>query len=394
MTIREVSERGWFSRVGGAFKGLVVGGLLLVLALGLQFWNEGRTVKRDAALAEGRAQVVSVQAMPLDPANEGKLVHVTGESKAGDVVTDPAFAVSLPALALRREVEMYQWEENKRTTTERTSGGGERTVTTYSYDTDWEDGAIDSSQFRESGHDNPGEMPYRKEEWRASPIRLGGFVLSDAAASEIGGWKRVDLASITLPDNLAASFRADDGWFVTSENPAAPKVGDVRVRFDYIPEGPLSLVARQQGDALASHATTRGDELLLVESGTMDAKAMFDAAGSRNSMAAWALRFAGFVIAWVAFGLLLRPLVVLADVMPFAARIVGFGTGLVSVFLALVVSVLAIASGWLWYRPWLLVILVGLVVVGVVWLFRGKQATAPAAVSAPSMPPPPPPPAA
>jgi hypothetical protein len=316
-------------------------------------------------------------------------VHVSGESRASEPVTDPAFAVSIPALALRREVEMFQWEENKSTTTRRTSGGGEETTTTYSYDKDWDDDLVDSSDFRESGHDNPAEMPYRGEEWRASPIHLGGFVLSDAAAAELGGWRRVDLAGVQLPPNLAASFRLDDGWFVTSENPDAPKVGDVRVRFEYIPEGPTSVVARQQGGALATHTTSRGDELLLVESGTMDAPAMFDAAGSRNSTAAWMLRLAGFVIAWIAFRVLLKPLVVMADVVPFAARIVGFGTGLVSFFLALVTSVLAIGSGWLWYRPWLLAILVGLVVAGVVWLFRGKREAVPAGT-----PPPPPPPGA
>lgn len=388
MVYREVTHRGWFSRLGGAFKGLFFGGILLVLALVLQFWNEGRTVKRDAALAEGRATVVAAAPAPLDPARDGRLVHVSGESRADAAVTDPAFAVSVPALALRREVEMYQWEENKSTTTRRTSGGGEETTTSYSYDKDWDDDLVDSSDFRESGHDNPAEMPYRAEEWRASPIRLGDFVLSDAAASELGGWQRVDLAKVQLPPNLAASFRADDGWFVTSENPDSPKVGDVRVRFEYIPEGPISVVARQQGATLAPHATARGDELLLVESGAMDANAMFDAAGSRNSMAAWALRIGGFVLAWIAFGILLKPLVVMADAVPFAARIVGFGTGLVSVLMALVVSVLAIGSGWLWYRPWLLVILVGLVVAGLVWLFRGKRE--PAAISVT----PPPPPAA
>ena len=168
-------------------------------------------------------------------------------------------------------------------------------------------------------------------------------------------------------------------------------MGDVRVRFDYIPEGPLSVIARQQGDTLATHVTAGGDELLLVESGTMDANAMFDAEGSRNSTAAWFIRVAGFVIAWIALRILLKPLVVMADVVPFAARIVGFGTGLVSFLVAALLSVLAIGSGWLWYRPWLLVIFIGVIAAAIVWLFRGMRdvPVAPAA----TMPPPPPPPA-
>jgi hypothetical protein len=387
MVYREVTQQGWLSRIGGAFKAMIAGVAMLVLALAVQFWNEGRTLKRDNALTEGRAQVIAVQSAPLDAANDGRLVHVSGEAKAGAAVGDPAFGVAVPALALRRRVEMFQWEEKREQTEERTSGGGKRTVTEYRYRMDWDDDAIDSSSFKEGGHDNPGPLPYENQTWRASPIRLGAFVLSEQAAEEVSGWDRVDTARITLPENLAASFRSDDGWFVTSAEPASPQIGDVRVRFEYVPEGVLSVIARQAGESLSPHATSRGDELLLVESGAMDAKAMFDAEGSRNAMAAWAIRVGGFVIAWIAFGILLKPLVVMADVLPFAGRIAGVGVGIVSFVLALVVSVLAIGSGWLFYRPWAMVLLGGLFVVALVWLFRGKRGTT---VPAASVPPPPP----
>ena len=99
MVHREVTHENWFSRMGGAFKGLFVGGLMLVLALGLQFWNEGRTLKRDNALAEGRAKVVQANATAVDPALEGKLVHVSGESKAGSA---PA-----PAAPMRSKVSPH-----------------------------------------------------------------------------------------------------------------------------------------------------------------------------------------------------------------------------------------------------------------------------------------------
>ena len=392
MVHREVTHQGWLGRLGTAFKQMFVGLLMLVLALAVQFWNEGRTLKRDNALAEGRAQVVTVDAATLDAGREGKLVHVSGGATAGAAVGDPAFGVALPALALRRIVQMYQWKEKRETKEERTAGGGKRTITEYRYSTEWDDDAVDSSDFRESGHDNPGPLPYANETWRASPIRVGAFELSEQAAEEIDGWDRVAPDRVQLPPNLAASFRLDDGWYVTSAEPAAPEIGDVRVRFDYIPEGVVSVVARQQGNVLAPHATSRGDELLLVESGAMDAPAMFAAEGSRNSMAAWALRIGGFVIAWVAFGILLKPLVVMADVVPIAGRIAGFGVGLVSFVLALIVSVLAIGSGWLFYRPWAMVILAGLFAVALLWLLRGKRD-----VAAPPPPPsvvPPPPPAA
>ncbi len=390
----EITHRGWLSRLGGAFKGIFAGIVFLVIALGLQFWNEGRTQKRDSAIGEGRAAVVAADANAVAPGNEGRLVHITGEAKAGAALGDPAFGVQVGALALRRRVEMYQWEEKRESREEKQVGGGTRTVTEYRYRKDWNDEPIDSSDFRQAGaHANPGPLPYENQTWRADDVRVGGYTLSPAASDEIGGWERVGTDSVELPPNLAASFRVDDGWFVTSEDSNSPQVGDVRVRFEYVPEGVISVIARQQNGVLVPYAASNGNELLLVERGASDATAMFEAEGSRNATAAWFLRLAGFVLAWVAFAMLLKPLVVMADVLPIAGRLAGVGVGLVSGVLAAIVSIVAIGSGWLFYRPWLLVVIVVVIVGVAMWLVR-RRATAVPSDSTASIPPPPPPPAA
>ena len=97
---------------------------------------------------------------------------------------------------------------------------------------------------------------------------------------------------------------------------------------------------------------------------------------------------------------LLKPLSVLADVIPLLGRLVGMGLAIVSGVLAAVTSVLAIGSGWLWYRPWLLGVIVLVVAALVVWLFKRRARTPdtraaasvpPAPVYTASPPPPPPP---
>jgi hypothetical protein len=391
---RSVTHEGWLARLGGAVKGLIAGLVLLVVSVGVQFWNEGRTVKRDAALGEGRSTVqASADARPAPPL-EGRLVHAIGEASAAAPVADAEFGVQLPALALRRRVEMYQWRERREQREEKQIGGGTRKITEYRYEKDWDDEEIDSSRFEQrQGHDNPGALPYSSQTWRAERVTLGGYVLGPDVAGEIGGWDEVPTASLVLPPNLAASFRPSGSWLVTSAEPARPDIGDVRVRFEIVPAGVVSVVARQQGESLVTHTTSGGETLALVERGRHDAAALFDSAASANSTLAWILRGAGFALAWVAFSLLLKPLVVVADVLPVLGRVAGFGTGIVAGVLAALTSLMAIGGGWLWNRPWLLGLALAAIVALVVWALRGRRGAPAAAMPMASTPPPPPPPA-
>jgi hypothetical protein len=388
-----LGARGLFGRLGASIKGLLGGLVLLVVAVGLQFWNEGRTVRRDATLAEGRAAVTAVDAAHVSPENETRLVHVSGEARADAPVVDEAFGISAPALALRRRVEMFQWQEKRDRRKETTSGGATREVVTYRYRSEWSDEAIDSSRFNDAGnHRNPGPLPFENQTWRASQVRIGGFALAPEAAREIGGWQGLAPDQIALPPNLAASFRVAGDWLSTSADPAQPQIGDVRVRFERVPEGPVSVVAMQRDASLVPWTSAAGADLLLVESGRSDAAAMFEAAAGRNATAAWALRGAGFVLAWIGFGVLFGPLSVVLGAMPVVGRVAGVGIAMVSAVLAALLSAVVIGSGWLWHRPWLLGLVVLAAVAGVVWLLRGRRsATVPPPPPVVSPPPPPPP---
>ena len=67
--------------MGGSIKNVVFGLVLFVVAFPVLFKNEGRAVIAAKRLEEGRGAVVSLPtANAVDPANEGKLVHVTGRA--------------------------------------------------------------------------------------------------------------------------------------------------------------------------------------------------------------------------------------------------------------------------------------------------------------------------
>jgi hypothetical protein len=200
---------------------------------------------------------------------------------------------------------------------------------------------------------------------------------------------------ISLPPNLAITLRAHDGWFVTSDDPAEPVVGDVRVRFEQVPAGRFSVIAWNEQGQLQRPRDAALADLVMLRRGTHTADAMFDSAGRHNSRVAWLLRGAGFVLAWIGFGLMLKPIALLAGAVPLFGRFAGVGTTLVAGMLAAIFSVLAISGGWLWSRPWMIGAMVLLVGVMLALLLRRRarpvELLAERSTAEPTLPPPPPP---
>ena len=372
--------------LGGALFGLA----LIAVALGLQFWNEGRAMRRTQALDAASAQV-----QPLAQTEAGALAHVSAAATASAPVLDPDFGVSTQGLALRREVEMFQWVEKRETRTERRADGSTRQVEEYRYERRWSEEHQDSSRFeKRSGHENPPPPPFRSQRFSADEVRVDGRVLDPRIVGEIGGWEPLPASTEALPPNLAASLRPFDGWLYSGENFDSPQVGDLRIRFARIPEGEVSLIAAAAPGRLAP-AKLRSDEaFFLIERGQHTPEALIESARSSNSALAWGLRAGGFALLWMGFGLLLRPLVALAEWVPLLGRLVGGAATAVSFAFAAGFSLIAIGSGWLWYRPWWLFGgLALLVAVGVLLFRRGDKPALLATGSPPTAPPPPPPPA-
>src|SRR5258707_5575313 len=156
-SVTEVTHTGWLQRIVQSFVGAVIGVLLVIGSIVLLWWNEGRAVDAIRALDQGARQLVEANAPAVDPANNNKLVHLSGAMTTPASARDTAFGVgSDDLLRLRRTVEMFQWTEQKSTRTQKNLGGSETTETTYSYRKEWSDHPVDSAHFHEAGGDrNP-----------------------------------------------------------------------------------------------------------------------------------------------------------------------------------------------------------------------------------------------
>lgn len=364
----QTTRTGWFSRLGSAFTGILVGLVALFAGIWLLGWNEGRAVQTERALTQGAGIVQSVSDQSIDPAHEGDLVHVSGDAVVAGPLNDVAWPVSATALRLIRDVEMYQWRETSRSETRTRIGGGEETVTVYEYDRVWSDTRQDSANFRQpSGHQNP-TFPVEAASFTASNATLGAWRLNDRIIEQVGSAEALPLDDATqtaLRNQAGRRATVSASELYLGSNPGTPQVGDTRVRWRAVRPGPVSVVAAQSGDGFSAYQADNGASILLIEDGRVGADQMFAGAQASNRALLWALRVAGLVVLVTAFGLMLRPLRVMADVIPPVGAVVGMGLGLVSTLLGVLLGAVVIALAWFAFRPLLsLAVLAGALVIG------------------------------
>lgn len=76
----------------------MIGPLLVIGAIALLWWNEGRAVQAIVGLKDAASQVVEAEASGPSPANDNKLVHVVGAATA-QIVGFAIFLAPLSTLA-------------------------------------------------------------------------------------------------------------------------------------------------------------------------------------------------------------------------------------------------------------------------------------------------------
>ncbi len=184
----------------------------------------------------------------------------------------------------------------------------------------------------------------------------------------------------SLPEDLRDRLRVDNGRFYQGANPGAPQVGDVTVEFRQVQPTEVSVLAQQVGSSFRPYQTRSGDAINRLQLGVVSAADMFHAAEGENRLWTWGLRLLGFILMAVGIGMVLRPLAILGDVIPFIGDVVRFGTGFVATGIALVLSLVTIALGWITYRPLVelaVLAVAGLALYGFLRLARGRRRAAP-----------------
>lgn len=369
----EVTTESYGQRVATSLKNIVVGFGLIIAAIVLLFWNEGRSVERYKTLEEGARVVVSADSEKIDTKLEGKLVHMVGKANTDTELNDKIFGISGNYLIIQRTAKMYQWEEETKTEKIKETGGSETTVTRYYYNKVWSTSLNDSSDFRKSrGHRNPSTMPVKSETVINEDINLGAFKLTKGLAKQIYNFTEI------IPEetsNIARNFRKYSSLYsnmiylsLGGGTPDSPEIGDMKISFSVAKPQDVSILAQQIKNSFAEYQTDAGGTVYLLYQGIQSSKAMFQAEQEINTILTWVLRLAGIVMMFIGFKMVFGIVSTVLDVLPILGNLMEFGTGLVAFILSFGISLIVISIAWLFYRPMISAIIFAMIIGGIFWL--------------------------
>ena len=414
----EVTSNSWFSRIGSAIKGVFIGMILVLVSIVLLWWNEGRSVRRYKEISFAKENIVETPYDSIDASKEGQLVHFAGKASTSDVLTEPTFGVQVKdSYKLVGNVEVYQWVEKVipgKTETKKKLGGGTETIKhpdRYEYTTEWSSSVVNSDGFHEKSASRKNvvtAMPYEevKTALYANTVMIGAHKLENSYIGSLGSQKTVELIEAQIKEKLPATAIIDKNYIyynVEAENeyqkavqanasqatdvaslaanyranPGSAKVGDIRISFTHKPVENVTVIAKQVGDSFETYKIDDDLSYIDVRDGVFEAKEIFAKNESAESMMVWFLRILGFVIMSAAFGMIFKPISVLADVVPLFGDIAESGISIISGLIAFALSMMIIALAWLWYRPLLgilLLVLMGAAVFGIITLIAKVRA--------------------
>ncbi|MFO1496052.1 MAG: TMEM43 family protein [Lysobacterales bacterium] len=383
--IGDVAEDGdgdsWFSSAGIRSLG---SGAIFLLSIALLFWNEGYSKRHGDALIEVQDQV-QVAPATLDPALNGKPVHVSARVHSTQGARDDTFGVHTDGPAMYRLVEMYQWIEY-----EETHGSGRRKRTTYTYEMDWDSEYWDSSQFHNPvGHENP-KPALSGDGFFAPDARFGAYrfdnvavarqalnELGDSSPGSLGDWPALMSG---LPE-LSSSLR-EQGWFQLDaetyykgrEHVEDAELGDLRVSFyELSNDYPLSMIAGQNGDRLEPWAASNGDHVLLAQGGTRSAETIVHDAIALNESFTKLLRIVGLIGATIGAAGFARLLGGFLSMIPLVGALVDFSLMVAGALFGLTMGLITIVVGWLAARPWIAAVLLIAIGSAITWAVQHRR---------------------
>ena len=392
MAYTETTTTSYGQRLAGSAKGMIGGLLVFIIGTGLLWWNEGRTVRTAKAIGDAASHVESVaDVSKVDASLNGKLIHASAFADTKDTLTDDLFGVREQAIKLDRKVEYYQWVEHSQRKKRDKVGGGEETITTYTYEQEWVKKPVNSSNFKESRYRNANRVLSQVEERKetAQHVTFGAYTLPESLVESISGSEPVEVRMteeqrFTWNERLhmlRPKVNTETSLVHTSANtvylglsPNSPQIGDVRVTFTKVPPADISLIAQVDGSTFKAYRAKNGQSFSRVQMGTVGVDEMIEQARSENNMLTWVLRLVGVLLIVIGLKGMFGLLPTLFKVLPFLGSIVDAGVGLVSWIFGLAWSLIIIAIAWLVFRPIIGISLLVLAIAGIVFLKRrGKK---------------------
>lgn len=344
--------------VRNVFSGMLVGLILFVGSFFLLWFNEAGYVKSLQKADYIQKNVISIS--KYSPEYNRKLVHYTGRVKTNDTVSDDFVSVNTPAL--KKTVEMYQWDERCRS-----SKSGSHRTKSCSYTKKWSDKQINSTSFKERGHDNP-TMAFKSDEFFANNVLVDDFRLDPELIKKLNP----EIALTNLPSKQG--YQTYSGYYYSGTDFSSPQIGDYRISYQYMPiNSSVSIIAAQYNKIFYEFSNNKYD-IALLYNGIHSADGMVNIFKENAKMLLYILRILGFILMVAGLKLLISPLSIIFSFIPIIGDIAEYFTGFVCFLIALALSLITIAVAWIAVRPLISIPLIIISIFGIVFVFTRKQA--------------------
>jgi hypothetical protein len=196
--------------------------VLLAVVVVLGYWAWRHRASFEALFPEKPKPVVETTA------TAAKQEQLQGKLQVLKQPRDPDLGITAPAVALLRNVAMYQWQEH--------CNGDD-----CSYALGWSNQPIDSTKFHTpAGHENK-RPPFFNARFFAGALRVGDVAVDPALVMAQRTPVDYPIESSALPPNLAATFSVVDGLLYAGGDPAHPTAGMLRIGYRIIPAGDVDL---------------------------------------------------------------------------------------------------------------------------------------------------------
>ena len=403
MAYTETTYTGYGTRVKNSFKAIGTGFMLFLAGTALLWWNEGRAVKTNDMLNEAEAATVVMEnPNKLDNSLEGELVCATALATTEDSLVDQQFGFGVKAIAIKRTVRYYQVQEHAKQEKKDKIGGGEETVTTYTYNRVWTTTPINSEGFHDPGYRKINFVltTVPQEDVWAQNVTFGAYTLPESLIRSISSTEPLkpviaenrlesmneDARHVALRNystsklgNVSKSHHAETGRFIhVTDNelyigmtPSSPAVGDVKVTFEKVVPAKVTLIAKVNGNTFEPFKAKNGYTFQTLVMGEKDAAEIYESEHDMNNIMLWVLRIVGIMMVIGGLKGIFGFLETLLKVLPFIANILGWGVGVICTVVGVVWSLIVIAIAWLFYRPLLGIILL-VVACLLIWVFAFK----------------------
>lgn len=317
-------------------------------------FNECRQVRALASVQEARPSVISVSSEKIDPANDGKLIHISGRVSSPQAPLADGYLVATEALVLKRMVRMYQWDEICLEETTTSSVGSETATRSYSYEKTWYPELINSAKFQSpASYANPSLMAPGPLTMNASSITLGAFSLH----GKLLAWAlQEEPLVIKQPSPSAESLgspapQVDQGGLYLGNDPQTPQIGDRRITYSQARAQDITIIARQTGNGFSPFPTRTGGAIEFLGRGKKSADELFAEVTGETVEEVWFGRIFIFLFMTPCIWFILPLSPRFLGILPGIANVILYQSVFRGMFVSSWVSLSILLFAWILSRP-------------------------------------------